>query len=312
MNIEIFKALKPTYFISKVIGTSPYHLTRDESGNIRCRSPKNQIISSLIKIALLIFLLNPLQSHHLKIHSIKNVPVNIHAVEDWYTLICTCLSLVLCCWRNNDIFHFLNNINKVDSKLRKFVINIDYRALRLTILFTTIFNFFLLIFSTILDIIVNHQHSINDWIVWSYLINITIDCQMISLLLTIRTQFKSINSNLKGISNVLNANSKLKKTVFTRYVVVKRFEDVKILYKCRSELYEAFKSLNRFYGLHYVFKIPLFFLSVTSKPYYIVVSIIKCHCFKIQQIPELIWLFNNLWFISFIFIACDLIYTEVI
>lgn len=312
MNIEIHRALIPAYYLSKIMGTSPYHLTRDGSGIIHCQTPKYQKISAFFKIIFLIFFLNPFKSHHLKIHTVSNVPVNLHIIEDSYSLACTCLFLLLCCWNNDKIFHFLKKVHTVNSTLRKYTIQTNYKILRLTVSIVTISGYFLLMFTIILDFIINYQYITSEWTVTTSIINAAIDYQMISFLLTIRTQFKSLNDNLRGMSNFLNAFRNSKETLFTRSVFRKGLEDVKNLYKCRTELHDAFKSLNHFYGLQCALKIPLYFLSSSCKVYYIFVHVIQCGCLDTKIFAEFMWLIFFLWSIFIIFLTCDSICNEVI
>lgn len=265
-----------------------------------------------MKMCVLVFVLKPLQDVFIDLHSVNKVTVNIHIIEDYCLLCCTSICLLLNCWKSSDVLLFMQKINKVDTKLRVYDTPIDYDNLRVTVLLITSSFFTVLTISTIADAIINEEEGIFFWVVWTWIWNMAIGCQLISFVLMIKTQLKLINDNLERISKISNILNDMKHTSRILYKLQKTLKAAKELFRCRCELFEASKLLNRFYGIQCAFQIPFYFLSASCKSYYIIVSVLECRCLKGSQIVELVWLLIIAASIFVLFFTCDLLYKEVI
>lgn len=311
MNREILRALKPAYCISYTLGTSPYRLVKDDFGNVQCQLPTWKKLRSIVKTFVLIFVLKPLQDALLDLHSANKVTVNIHSIEDYCLLFCTSLCLLLNCWRSGDMLLFMQKIDRVDTKLKNFAEKTDYKELRFTVLSTTLFYFIAFAISSITDLVIEKELGVLVWVLWTWMWNLAIHCQLVSFILIIKTQFESINNNLKRISKISNIYNDMKRTSRIQYELRKTLNAAKELFRCRCELFEASKLLNRFYGIQCALQIPFYFLSASCKSYYIIASVMECRCFEGSQFVELVWLSIIVASIFGIFFTCNQLYKEV-
>lgn len=300
---EILHALKPIYYVSNVLGTSPYRLFSDSAYAV----PKYQTLRSIIKVLLVVFIMIPLQENFLERKTRNSVTIHIRELEYNCVLFCMSIVLIMNSFRNRDIIRFLDLIKSVHFKLELKTFKTKMKLLSRVAFGVVFVHLFTFTLTCIVDVVIFGHFYVFTSFFWMGLLNLTIECQSICFVRLVKVQFEILNDNLSRVMGSLARVSRVKQ----RLVHLDEMHEAKQMMKARGQLFEACKLLDRFYGGQFVLKIPLYFLMAATHTYYIIVSLLENKGLHNEQIVEYLWLTISATNIFVLFYTCDSLYTEV-